>query len=179
MTVLLTFALGLIAATEVTPMPTPSAQIVKVDAHSILVTATFAVPRQRVFDALTRPEHQTHWMSASGFSLATSEVDGRPGGRVRYVYERASGKRIEVRGAYQSFDPPSGYSYTETYDFSPLRIEVTVTLEETDGTTRYEQMLRYASERERDEDFEGVATSTRESMAKLSRYLEETPQWTP
>jgi uncharacterized protein YndB with AHSA1/START domain len=154
-------------------------QIDKVADQGTRLQADFAVPRQRVFDALTRPQHQRHWMSASGFTLTTSEVDGRAGGSFRYVYERASGKRIEVRGAYQSFDAPSGYSYIETYDFSPLRIEVTVTLEETGGTTRYQQMLRYASERERDEDFEGVATSSRESMAKLSRYLEETPQWTP
>jgi uncharacterized protein YndB with AHSA1/START domain len=153
-----------------------SVQVRKAEDRVIEIAATFEVPRQRLFAALTHPGHQANWMSASGFTLAESHVDGRAGGSFRYVYARPSGKRIEVRGAYGAFDPPHGSSYVETYDFSPLRIDVTTVLEESGGKTRYTQTLRYASEQERDEDFEGVAISTRESMAKLAKYLSETLQ---
>jgi uncharacterized protein YndB with AHSA1/START domain len=104
-------------------------------------------------------------------SLAEAHVDGRAGGSFRYVFQRPSGKKIEVRGAYSAFDPPRGFAYVETYDFSPLRLDVTTALEEAGGETRLTQTLRYASAQERDDDFDGVATSSREAYAKLARYL--------
>jgi uncharacterized protein YndB with AHSA1/START domain len=173
---LATLALAFVAAAEGLHMPPESVRVRKVDDRVIHVSTTIAARRDRVFAALTQPEHQAHWMSASGFTLAESHVDGRAGGDFRYVYARPGGKRIEVRGAYSDFDPPRGFSYVETYDFSPLRIEVTVALEESGGKTRYTQTLRYASKQQRDEDFEGVATSTRESMAKLAKHVSETLQ---
>ena len=139
--------------------------------RDIEVVGVFAVPRQPLFEALTRPEHLAHWMSAGGMTLAETHVDGRAGGSFRYVFQRPNGKKIEVRGAYTAFDPPSGYAYVETYDFSPLRIEVTTALEEQGSETRLTQTLRYASAQERDDDFNGVAASSREAYAKLARYL--------
>jgi len=146
-------------------------RITKTSDREIEVAGTFAVPRVVLFEAITRPEHLAHWMSAGGMALAETHVDGRAGGSFRYVFQRPSGKKIEVRGAYSAFDPPRGFAYVETYDFSPLRIEVTTALEEEGGETRLTQILRYASARERDEDFDGVATSSREAYGKLARYL--------
>jgi uncharacterized protein YndB with AHSA1/START domain len=139
--------------------------------RDIEVAGTFAVPRQVLFDAITRPEHLAQWMSAGGMALAETQVDARAGGSFRYVFQRPSGKKLEVRGSYQTFDPPRGFSYVETYDFSPLRIEVTTVLDEAGDVTRLTQTLSYASARERDDDFDGVATSSREAYAKLARYL--------
>jgi uncharacterized protein YndB with AHSA1/START domain len=146
-------------------------RIVKPTEREIEVAGTFAVPRGELFDAITSPKHLAHWMSAAGMSLVETHVDGRAGGSFRYVFQRPSGKKIEVRGAYSAFDAPRGFAYVETYDFSPLRIEVTTALEEAGGETRLTQTLGYASARERDEDFDGVATSSREAYAKLARYL--------
>lgn len=49
---------------------------------------------------------------------------------------------------------------------------MTTTLDEVAGGTRFTQTLRYLSTRERDQDFAGVATSSREAYAKLARHLE-------
>jgi uncharacterized protein YndB with AHSA1/START domain len=146
-------------------------RIEKVSDRITELTAKYDVPRLLLFDALTRPEHLTQWMSADGFTLESAEVDGRDGGGFRYVYRRPNGALIEVRGAYSRFDPPRGFSYVETYDFSPLRVEVEVELIETRLGTRFTQTLLYASKEERDEDFEGVASSSREAHARLARYL--------
>jgi uncharacterized protein YndB with AHSA1/START domain len=148
-----------------------SVRVTRKNDREIEVAGTFGVPRPVLFDAITRPEHLTQWMSAGGMALAETHVDGRAGGSFRYVFQRPSGKKIEVRGAYSAFDSPSGFAYVETYDFSPLRIEVTTALEEAGGETRLTQTLRYASARERDEDFDGVATSSRAAYAKLAGYL--------
>jgi uncharacterized protein YndB with AHSA1/START domain len=148
-----------------------SVRVTKTSDREVEVTATFAVGRATLFDAITRPEHLKQWMSAGGMALADVHVDHRAGGSFRYVYARPSGMKIEVRGAYSSFDAPRGFAYLESYDFSPLKIEVTTTLEEVGDSTKFRQHLRYFSERERDEDFEGVATSSREAYAKLARHL--------
>jgi uncharacterized protein YndB with AHSA1/START domain len=146
-------------------------RVTKSGDREIVVAATFAVPRRGLFEAITEPEHLKHWMSASGMELADVQVDPRAGGSFRYVFQRPSGRKIEVRGAYRAFDAHRGFAYLETYDFSPLRIEVSASLEEDGDGTRFTQTLRYFSTGERDEDFEGVATSSTEAYGKLARYL--------
>jgi uncharacterized protein YndB with AHSA1/START domain len=146
-------------------------QATKGSDRETVVTATFRVPRPALFEALTRPAHLKQWMRAAGMTLAEAEVEGRAGGSFRFVFQRPSGRKIEVHGAYRTFDPPRGFSYLETYDFSPLRIDVTTGLEDAGDETRFTQTLRYASAQERDEDFEPVASSSREAYTRLAQYL--------
>ncbi len=146
-------------------------RVTKSGDREIVVAGTFAVPPHVLFEAITEPKHLEHWMSAGGMTLAEARVDGRAGGSFRYVFQRPSGKKLEVRGAYRTFDAPRGFAYLETYDFSPLRVEVTTALEEDGDGTRFTQTLRYFSPGERDEDFEGVATSSTEAYGNLAKYL--------
>jgi uncharacterized protein YndB with AHSA1/START domain len=106
----------------------------------------------------------------------SSEIDLRRGGRLRYVFERPNGRKLEVRGKFQEVNPPHQFTYKETYDFSPLEVMVTTSLEEAGSKTFFQQMLRYSSIQERDEDFPGVASSSKEVYAKLDRYLAELGQ---
>lgn len=156
--------------------PNAVVRVTKTSDRDIVVAGMFDVPRQMMFETITQPEHLKHWMSAGGMSLADVRVDARPGGSFRYVFERPTGRKIEVRGVYSAFDPPRGFGHLESYDFSPLEIDVTTTLEAVGARTRFTQTLRYFSARERDEDFDGVATSAREAFAKLSRYLDTRKQ---
>jgi uncharacterized protein YndB with AHSA1/START domain len=154
-----------------THTPEELMQVTKPSDQEIVLTQRFAAPRATVFAAMTQPDHLMRWMKATGMTLVACDVDGRAGGSFRYVFQRPNGRKIEVRGAYQSFDPPGGFRYTETYDFSPLVVQVATTLVEAEGKTVFTQTLRYASRQERDEDFEGVATSATEAHANLKRYL--------
>jgi uncharacterized protein YndB with AHSA1/START domain len=147
----------------------------KPSAVETVLTRTFAASREMVFHALTQPAHLMRWMKATGMTLVACDVDGRAGGSFRYVFERPNGRRLEVRGAYHAFDAPAGYAYTESYDFSPLTIQVSTTLAEANGKTVFTQTLRYASKQERDDDFDGVATSATEAHAGLDRYLTSLP----
>jgi uncharacterized protein YndB with AHSA1/START domain len=140
--------------------------------REILLTRTFAAPREAVFDAMTQANHLVHWMKPTNFSLVACDVDLRAGGSFRYVFQRASGMKIEVRGAYKTVEAPNRFDYTETYDFSPLRLEVMTTLDQVGADTVFRRTIVYASKAERDEDFNGVATSASEVYAYLARYLE-------
>lgn len=148
-------------------------EVRKVADREVRIEGTFAVPREVMFEAISRPEHVKQWLGADGMTLVDAHVDGRAGGSFRYVFERQNGRKIEVRGEYRSFEPPRGFAYLESYDFSPLRIEVTTTFDEVSAGTRFTQTLRYFSTRERDEDFDGVAASSRTAFARLARYLTE------
>ena len=139
--------------------------------NEILLTQTFSAPRETVFAALTKAEHLRAWMRPSAMTLVSCEVDLRVGGQLRHVFERPNGRKIEVRGKFEEVDPPRRFVYTETYDFSPLKVLVTTSLEETGDKTTFKRTLRYASQQERDEDFPGVATSSKEVYAKLEGYL--------
>jgi uncharacterized protein YndB with AHSA1/START domain len=137
----------------------------------ILLTQTFTAPRAAVFAALTEPEQIRAWMKPSAMTLVDVEMDLRVGGELRYVFARPNGRRLEVRGTVDAVDPPSGFVYAESYDFSPLQVHVTMSLEEAGGKTRFTQRLRYFSQQERDADYPGVAESSKEAFAGLERHL--------
>ena len=145
----------------------------KVSDREVVLTRTFAASREVLFAALTQPEHLLKWMKAGTMTLAACDVDLRAGGSFRYRFERAGGRAIEVRGAYRVVEPPRRFEYEETYDFSPLVMQVATVLEEKAGKTIFTQRLLYVSKEERDEDFPGVASSSKEAYGRLEAYLAE------
>ena len=72
----------------------------------------------------------------------------------------------------RAVDPPRTFVYRETYDFSPLKVLVTTALDQAGSETVFKQTIVYSSKQERDDDFDGVATSATEVYANLERYLE-------
>ncbi|MCI0380952.1 MAG: SRPBCC domain-containing protein [Gemmataceae bacterium] len=146
-------------------------QATKPKDNEIVLTRTFAAPRETVFAALTQEEHLASWLKTTDMALVDCKVDLRVGGTLRYVFQRPNGKKIEVRGAYEAVDPPRRFVYMESYDFSPLKVLVTTALDVVDDKTVFTQTLLYSSKQERDEDFDGVATSSTEAYGRLERYL--------
>ena len=137
----------------------------------IVLMRTFAAPREAVFAALTNAEQLAIWLNPTAMSLVSCEVDLRVGGKLRYVFERPNGRRIEVRGTFGVVEHPHRFAYVESYDFSPLEVQVMTTLEEAGDRTLLKQTLRYDSQLERDEDYPGVTESAEEVFANLDRYL--------
>jgi uncharacterized protein YndB with AHSA1/START domain len=131
----------------------------------------FNAPRTAVFAALTQPGHLLCWLGSAEMALVGCDVDPRVGGRLRYVFQRAGGRQIEVRGAIEAVQSPSLLTYRESYDFSPLQMLVTTTLDEAEGVTTLVQRLQYDSTRDRDEDYDGVSTSSAGAYERLARYL--------
>jgi len=139
--------------------------------NEIVLVQTFAAPRKAVFSALTNAEQLAAWLKPTAMSLVSCEVDLRVGGKLRYVFARPNGRRIEVRGTFGIVERPHRFAYVESYDFSPLEVQVTTSLEGAGKKTILTQTLRYASKQERDEDYPGVTESAKEVFANLNRYL--------
>lgn len=80
------------------------------------ITRTLAAPRERVFEALTRPEHFAVWFGTSHIEVPqeTLTMDVRPGGEFRAVMHLPDGNVINWSGAYVEVDPPTHLSMTLT-----------------------------------------------------------------
>jgi uncharacterized protein YndB with AHSA1/START domain len=112
------------------------------------------------------------WFRPARFKLVSYDADFRKGGTARYVFQRPSGARMEMQHLYSEVDPPHRWVHSETYDFSPLQILVTTALNEVNGRTVFTQRLLYSSNKERDADFDAVASSAEEICTRLEQYLE-------
>jgi uncharacterized protein YndB with AHSA1/START domain len=146
------------------------AQVSKPSDREIVITRAFAASRQKVFDAMTKPDKVPRWFESPRMTLEKYEADVKPGGAFRYVFRRASGAKLEMSGVFEQVDAPRRWVHTEIYDFSPLRLLVTLVLEESGGKTLLTQTVLYPSKEERDGDFDAVAGSV-VVFEKLDRYL--------
>ena len=149
-------------------------KITKPSDRTIVVTQTFAAPRQKLFDALTKPDQVPRWYQPKQMALVAYEADLKVGGAFRYVFERPSSKKLAMRGVFQEMDEPHRWVHTETYDFSPLSLVVTTVLDDQHGKTLFTQTILYPSKADRDADFDPVSGSAADLYGKLDRYLEST-----
>lgn len=152
--------------------------VLKPSDHELVLLRTFAAPPAQVFDAFTSPAALPHWMGTDALHLVSCEVVLHAGGAFHYTFQRPSGKRLAVIGAYREVDVPTRLAYTESYDFSPLVIDVEVTFNAAEGAraTQLRQRMRYPTAAQRDDDEVPVVTSARDAFVALDRYLQQSQQ---
>lgn len=124
----------------------------------IRITSTFKAPRERVFDAFTKPELLKRWFGPPGWTVPSSEIDLRPGGKYRHTIRSAEGQQLVLAGEYREVVRPDRLAATERWEgFSEVgwrEEDVTVNtieLTEDEGTTHWTLTIRYASKEVRDE----------------------------
>lgn len=102
------------------------------------ISRTFAVSRELVFDAWTRPEYFSVWFGTAAVEvpLKTLTMDVRPGGAWSAVMHLPDGSTIDWVGEYEAVDPPARLAFTMTDNpADPARGLVTVLLSEVDAGT--------------------------------------------
>jgi uncharacterized protein YndB with AHSA1/START domain len=72
--------------------------------------------RERVFDALTRPEALTVWWGPRLFTTGEIELDLRVGGRYRFTMHPPEGDPFHLSGSYREIDRPAALAYTFRWD---------------------------------------------------------------
>ena len=119
---------------------------------AIRITRTFDAPRDLVFEAMTTAEHVRNWYGCDAMKMVICEIDLRVGGRWRYVLKMPDGTEHGFNGEYREIVPPERLVSTENYE--PIgpghEMLATVTLEEKNGKTFFENRLTYASKADRD-----------------------------
>jgi len=104
----------------------------------IILQRVFDAPRDRVFEALSKPEHIRRWWGPRVMEMTVCEMDFRPGGKWRFVHRAPDGQEHPFKGEYLEIDAPHRIVQTFIYDVEGARDHVateTLTLEERGGQT--------------------------------------------
>ena len=122
------------------------------DDTAIVVHRAFDAPPDRVWRALTEPEHLRRWLGNPGFPLTTCEMDVRVGGRYRWVFTQPDGPfSMGVSGTYDEVSRPDRLVSTEQFDDHPGPSVNTLLLDErADGRTAMTLTVRYVDREMRD-----------------------------
>jgi uncharacterized protein YndB with AHSA1/START domain len=115
----------------------------------IVITRTFAAPRERVFDAWTTPADFSAWFGTADIEvpLDTLRMDVREGGAWSAVMRLPDGNAIDWAGEYVELDRPSRLAMTLTdRPDEPAGEPLTVDLEEVAGGATRMTMTQTAGE---------------------------------
>jgi len=121
--------------------------------RELVMTRVFEAPRGMVFDALTKPDLLQRWLlGPPGWTMPVCDIDLRVGGKYRYVWQNADGRRMGMGGMFQEIVRPSRLVATEVYEdyWTGGETLVTTELAETRGKTTLSTTVRYASREARD-----------------------------
>ncbi|MGH7779154.1 MAG: SRPBCC domain-containing protein [Candidatus Binataceae bacterium] len=109
--------------------------------RTLVITRVFDAPRALVFKAWTQPRHLARWWGPAGYSLASCEMDLRPGGAYRFQMKSPEGVINSWHGVVREIAEPERIVWTCFIDnadgtlFSGETV-LTVTLEDFAGKTR-------------------------------------------
>lgn len=142
--------------------------------REITATRVFDAPRRLVFDAHTKPEHVQNWMlGPDGWTMPVCEIDLRPGGAWHFVWRRADGNEMEMRGLYKEIVPPEKIVTTESWGGEWPETTNTVRLSEKDGKTTLTMTILYPSKEARDAALmTGMKEGMGQSYERLAEYLQ-------
>jgi uncharacterized protein YndB with AHSA1/START domain len=127
-------------------------------AQDLVITRVFDAPRELVWRAWTEPEHLMQWWGPRGFTSPECKIDLRVGGKYLACMRSVDGQEFWSTGVYSEIVPPERLVFSDSFadkdgyvvpashygfgDDFPLELQITVTLEETDGKTK--MTLRHA-----------------------------------
>jgi uncharacterized protein YndB with AHSA1/START domain len=74
--------------------------------REIVITRTFAAPRELVWRAMTDPQHVVHWWGPRGFSTTIEEMDFRVGGVWKHVMQGPDGAKYPNKSIFKEIAVP-------------------------------------------------------------------------
>jgi len=113
-------------------------------APTLEVRRTIRAPRQRVFDAWTKPEELKAWHAPGPLTVSLAEIDLRPGGKYRIHMRAPDGNEHRVTGVYREVDPPKRVVYTWGWEGDHVVKDSVVTVEFHERNDATEVVLTHA-----------------------------------
>lgn len=143
------------------------------DSSGVTIRYTFDAPRDKVYQAWTKPEHFTNWWGPKGFAAPLDRIsmDVRPGGEWRApIVSEEDGMEIPFAGTYREVDAPEKLAFTVTDPSEDQTTAEVTTLVFTDLGNRTELAFNQPGEMSE----EGLAELTAgwgQFFDKLNEYL--------
>jgi uncharacterized protein YndB with AHSA1/START domain len=141
----------------------------------VVMKRVFDAPRRLVWRAFTDPRVVSRWMlGPEGWTMPVCEIDLRAGGSWHFVWRKASGQEMEMRGSYTEVVPEERLVSTEKWGPEWPETINTLTLVEKDGRTTVTQAVLYPSKADRDAALKtGMTEGATESYDRLEALLAE------
>jgi uncharacterized protein YndB with AHSA1/START domain len=79
---------------------------------TVKVSGIVQASPQRVFEAMTDPEHVAEWWGPEGFTCPAVSLDPRVGGAYLIAMQPPEGEPFHLAGEYLEVEPPSRLAYT-------------------------------------------------------------------
>jgi len=145
----------------------------------VLVKRSFDAPVKLVWRAYMEPDMMRRWCgSHPGWSMPVCEMDMRVGGRYRWRWRSdENGQEFGFTGEVLEVVPNARLVHTQSFDAGDLGVSmggepsiITVTFQESDGTTNVATVIKYASKTDRDEAF---ATGMTDGMEMNYKRLDD------
>lgn len=151
------------------------------DEPSIVMTRVYDAPRDLVWKVSTEAEHVRQWWGGPGFTNPVCEMDVRPGGLWNHVMRFPDGKELRMTFVFLEVDEPKRLVWRHTdhgkrgkHNEGPPACQMTVTLEDMGGKTRWSLVARFDSLAERDAAVGmGFSGPIEASNDRLAAYLRE------
>ncbi len=141
----------------------------------VVIERLFDAPADLVFDCYTKPDLVRRWMTGmDDWSLATCEIDLRPGGTYRYVWAGPDGASMGLKGIFHEIEPPARLVTTETFDddFGMGKMLIECAFQAENDRTRLKQTITYESKGQRDASLAtGMTDGMGISFASLDALL--------
>jgi uncharacterized protein YndB with AHSA1/START domain len=157
----------------------------QVQMRDIVLTRTFAAPRERVFETWSDPEQVKRWFGPKTFTTPICSIDFREGGILHLAMRAPDGQDYWVRGVYREIVRPQRIVYLDSFsdkdgnvvapeDYGmspgwPKEAPVTVTFDEQNGQTRMTMRAQAPAGKESEQAEQGW----NESFDKLEAYLRQ------
>ncbi|MBL8002194.1 MAG: SRPBCC domain-containing protein [Flavobacteriales bacterium] len=122
-------------------------------AREIVISRLFAAPRERVFDAFSKPAMVKQWLHGPpGWTLEVCRIDLRVGGTYQYVWRNHARQEMGLSGVYTEVVRPERIVNTEVFEpaWYPGEALSTLVLTERKDGTLMTVTARYDSRRTRD-----------------------------
>lgn len=149
------------------------------DELEIVITRTFAAPRELVWEMFMNPEHVERWWGPRGFQTRVERLEPVVGGRTRYVMVGPDGAEYPVEGVFRELVAPERFVTTDEFgeDYEGETVEgvvLTALFEELGNQTRLTLRLRHpSSEQKRQHEEMGVVAGWGSSFDCLDEQLQE------
>jgi len=141
--------------------------------REIVMSRVFDAPRKRVFEAWTNPKIVPLWLlGPDGWTMPVCEIELRPGGSWHFVWRKADGAQMEMRGVYKMVKPPEKLVSTESWGGEWPETLNTLEFTEEKGKTTLTHTALYPSREDRDKALQtGMTKGVTRSFDRLEDLL--------
>lgn len=142
--------------------------------NEIRIDRTFDAPRDLVWRAWTDAKLLPRWMGPAKYTMTTSQMDVRPGGKYRWVWD-VDGQNLVIHGEFVEVDRPRRLVTKEFMEPYPDPSHNVATFTETGGQTTVSLLIKAVNKEARDGMLaSGMQDGMDEGYARLDALLKET-----